>query len=125
MIAPKVRAILAADSAVAALVGARIYIGPLPQAPAYPAINIYLITHNPDNHLAGPGSLKWERLQVNAWGATYAEADKLIKAIAAAINGKKFPDYGIGSIVGQISGGYNYEESVKVHQIHLDFGIWF
>jgi len=125
MIEPKVRGILAEDSVVKALVGTRVYVGPLPQNLSYPAINIYLITHNPDNHLDGPGGLKWERLQVNAWGATYEAADGLIKAIATAINGKSFTGTGIGSIVGQIGGGYQYEERVKTHRIHMDYGVWY
>jgi hypothetical protein len=88
---------------------------------------MYLISHNPDNHLKGPGGLKWERIQINAWGATYAAADGLIKAIATAINGKSFTGtgYRIGSIVGQIGGGYQYEESVKTHRINLDYGVWY
>lgn len=126
MIEAAVRGILAADSGVLALVGSRVHAGPLPQGGAYPAVNMYLITHDPDNHLNGPGNLPHERIQINAWGSTYAAADGLIKAVDNAINAKSFSGTGYTcSIEGLIGGSYQFEPTVNVHRLSLDYGILF
>jgi hypothetical protein len=127
MIEAKIRAILAATTAVSTLVGTRIYVGILPQDPTYPALTIQPISYNPDNHLTAPGDLQWDRLQIDAWGVTYAAADGLYRAAITALNGKAFTGtgYRIGSVIVQVGGGHQYEESVKVHRRHFDVGVWF
>jgi len=127
MIESKIRAILAATSAVSAIVGTRIYTGILPQSPTYPALTIQPISYNADNHLTAPGGLQWDRLQIDAWGSTYAATDALYQAVVAALNGKSFSGtgYRLGSVIVQVGGGYQFEDSVKVHRRHFDAGIWF
>jgi hypothetical protein len=115
------------DNTVKGIVAARIYCGILPQNPTYPALTIQPITYNPDNDLAGPGGLQWDRLQIDAGAATYAAADGLYKAVIAALNGKSFSGsgYRIGSVVVETGGGYGYEESVGIHRRHFDIGVWY
>jgi hypothetical protein len=127
LIEAQIRAILAVDNGVKALVAARIYCGVLPQNPVYPALTIQPITHDPDNDLAGPSDLQWDRLQIDAWASTYAAAHALYKATMDALNGKSFTGIGyrIGSAVVEPGGGYGYEPSVEVHRRYFDIGVWF
>lgn len=126
MIEAKIRSILIANEAVGALISKRVYVGILPQKPTYPALTIQPITHNPDNDLAGPGDMQWDRLQIDAWGNTYAAAAELYKAVIDALNGKKFNGTGYtASIIVPPSGGYGYEPSVGIHRRYFDIGVWF
>lgn len=127
MIEDKVRAILAATSAVTDLTSTRIYVGILPQSPTYPAITIQPITHDPSNTLATAGDLKWDRLQIDCWGATYASCDTLYRAVTTALNIQQFTGtgYRIGSCSIQTGGGYRYEDSTKIHGRYFDLGIWY
>jgi hypothetical protein len=127
MIEAALRAVLIANAGVTALVGTRVYVGILPQDPTYPALTIQPVGYNADNHLTDAGDLQWDRLQIDAWGETYAATHQLYKAAIDAINGNDFSGtgYRIGSVTVQVGGGYRYEESVKIHRRHFDVGIWF
>ena len=127
MIEAKIRAILAATTAVTTMVSTRIYAGILPQNPTYPAITIQPITYDSSNTLKGSGNLQWDRLQIDAWGETYASTDGVYKAVITALNGKQFTGtgYRIGSCNVQAGGRYRYEDSTKIHGRSVDFGIWF
>jgi len=127
MIESKIRAILAATSAVTAITSTRIYVGILPQGATFPALTIQPITYNADNHLTDAGDLQWDRIQIDAWGTTYAATDALYQAAVNALNGNSFSGtgYRIGSVIVQIGGGYRYESSVNIHRRYFDIGVWF
>jgi hypothetical protein len=125
MIEDKIRAILAATSAVTNITSTRIYVGILPQSPTYPAITIQPITFDPDNAVAEENSLKRDRIQIDCWGETYADADGLYRVAISALNLNQFSGtgYRIGSLNVMPSGGYRYEESTKIHGRNFDIGV--
>jgi hypothetical protein len=89
MIESAVRALLLADAAVAALVGARIHTGIPPQRPSVPYVTLKKIDKLSGLTLSdavGPNTL---RLQVDCWagdGLGTAGADN-VRALADAVNG--------------------------------------
>lgn len=83
----EVRARLAADGAVAALVGTRITPILLPQAPTYPALTYQRISGPRWQVLEGPGGGETARLQIDAWAASYLAAQGLAAAVRGSLNG--------------------------------------
>jgi hypothetical protein len=63
---PALRAFLLADTAIAALVGTRVYPVIVPQGAPYPAITIRKISGIRYGHLRGPASLVRPRYQIDA-----------------------------------------------------------
>lgn len=73
-----VKAALAGDSSVTALVGTRVYPLILPQTPTYPAITYQRISSTGTN---GNTALRASRYQVNCWATTHAGAQALAGAV--------------------------------------------
>jgi hypothetical protein len=121
-----VRAVLITDTAVKALLVARVYPKMLPQAVTYPAATLELITDDPQNTLSAPGTLKWARVRVNAWGLTYAAAEGLAKKIETALNFKKgsFAGTEIRSVDPQGLRDF-YEPAVEAYYHSQDFAIYY
>ena len=87
------RALLAADAAVAALVGARIYPVEIPQGADMPALVYTRISGPRDHAFSGPTGLAMARVQVDAYAdpaasaSAYASAKGLIRAVRQAVDG--------------------------------------
>lgn len=80
-------ALLTADTAVAALVAARVHPGFLPQGATLPAIAQTRISGQDVDTLAGSNGLAHARIQVSCWAATYAGAAALGDAVRLALHG--------------------------------------
>lgn len=76
----KVHDALANDTAVAALVGTRIYPRILPQHPTYPAISYQRISGTPQQ---GSTTLRTPRYQIDCWATTDVGAEALAVAVTA------------------------------------------
>lgn len=78
---------LKADSAVAALVGTRIYHEKLPQKPTYPALAYARTSTERQMTLSGPSSLTQVRIALDAWTHSSAEMKSLAAAVRSAVSG--------------------------------------
>jgi len=83
------RGILAGDSAIAALVGARIYPALLPQPPTFPALTYQVVSGFRHTQMDGPPGVNRARLQIDCWAATYIGAEALADAVRLALDGFK------------------------------------
>lgn len=84
------RALLAADAGVQALVGtapARIHSGQLPQKPTLPAIVFYLASGPKVSALDGPTGFAQDRWSFDCWGDDEDAAAALADAVEAALDG--------------------------------------
>jgi hypothetical protein len=86
-IAAALRAHLLGDTAIAALVAARVYPLRLPQKPVLPAIVLTQISSHRSKHLRGAEALARARYQVDAWAATFDAADALGTLCRRRLNG--------------------------------------
>lgn len=84
-------ALLLADSGVSALVGTRIYPLKLPQDDGLPAIRFQRISGERVRTLDGPTGLVRPRIQIDAYGKTYAEAKAVAEAVEALLDGYSGP----------------------------------
>jgi hypothetical protein len=127
MIEAALRSMLLADDEVEEIVGTRVYVGRLPQNPTYPAITLEPVTLNDNNTLRAPGDLRWARIEVNAWAASFAEVNDLTQAINAALNVQSGEHEGmdIRSCTSMVGGRYFYEDTVKAHRRLRDYGVWY
>jgi hypothetical protein len=84
---------LAADGAIAAIVGFRVYQLRLPQSPTYPAILVQLIDEPTTSHLRGVTNLYRARIQIDSFvdetsgGDPYLTVSELAQAVDAALIG--------------------------------------
>lgn len=67
--------ILHGSSAVAAIVGTRIYPGTIPQDAALPALVYNVITGSPENVMDGAPPADHELIQIDAWAVTTSSAN--------------------------------------------------
>jgi hypothetical protein len=90
-IRPALRAFLAADAAITAIVGsgasARIYPVKLPQGVTAASIVYNEISGQGDHHNEGPSGLVTERIQIAAWAQTADQAHTLFLAVKERIDG--------------------------------------
>jgi hypothetical protein len=129
-----VRSWLAADAAVAALAGARVYQLHLPQSPDYPAVVVQTVSEPVPFHLRGPAGLTATRVQVDA----YAEAnsggdgkytvDRLAAAIDRRLDGEGFA---IGAPPLAVTGAFRQNrvdlhegEEVRLYRVMQEYLIW-
>jgi len=87
MIEGAVNALLCADAAVAALVGARVYSGNGPQEATLPAVVITRISTTRELAHSGPSGLAEARLQVSCYARTYDQAKDLAAKVVACLDG--------------------------------------
>jgi len=113
----QIYSVLAADSAVAALVGTRIHPILLPQNVIMPAISYQRITTVPQNGLQGHHSIDQVRVQVDSWASTYAGA----KSLAAAVRVAMYLTPLFALTVMELD-DYDHEE--KIYRVIQDFSIW-
>lgn len=82
-----IRALLLANSGVAAIVGDRIAWGALPRGTAYPAIALHLISGPRHYAMSGPSGLVQSRVQVDCCTESPAAADALARVVRRALDG--------------------------------------
>lgn len=77
---------LLAAAGVAALVGARVYPGALPQGESLPAAICNLISAAPSYSDDGEDGIREDRIQIDCWGSTWTDAKKTARAVVAALS---------------------------------------
>lgn len=88
MIVETVRDLLLADSAIAALVGDRIYPVELPDGTTFPAVVVSKATGLGDYTLDGDSGLEDSRVQIDSYAVTYEAAIELKTAIRRNLSGR-------------------------------------
>lgn len=81
------KALLAADSGVSALVSSRVYPDKLPDPPTLPAITFQVASLTPNYAHDGDAALDFVRVQVNCWGTTRTSAIAVRDAVRTAVSG--------------------------------------
>lgn len=81
------RAELAADAGVSALVGGRIYPEYMPQDATYPAITYDRISTVRSQFLTGVDDFTQVRIQVDCWDDSYSGVKALASAVKSALDG--------------------------------------
>jgi hypothetical protein len=110
-----VRDLLVADSAVTALVGARVSPQFKDQAEALPCVTLVLVSVVPQNHLGGAPTLDQNQVQVDSWAATYAAARGVADACRAALEtaGLKMENE-----------FEDYDQEADEYRVSQDFTVW-
>lgn len=124
-IAEALQAYVVADSAVAALAGARMYPLKLPQSPAMPAITYQHVSGATVVSNDGATGLANPTFQIDCWGNTYATMDALFQAVRERLNGAKGTFSGI-----QVQGIFLvrrrdlYDNDAELYRRTADYEIW-
>lgn len=117
-IAALLKAGLAADSGVAALVGNRIYPLKLPQKPTYEAITYQRISNTGQN---GTSTRRESRWQINCWAETHVEATALAAAVKAFAedwhDADQTPGIAWARVVNELD---DYDDQADVYRIIVD-----
>lgn len=123
MLEKALRAMLLEDATVAALVGARIYRSPLPQAPTLPAISYQRIAKTGDLDLEGPGAPKRVRVQWDSWATTLEQARAVALAVEGVLHGCRARREGqeIQSGRLELERGDEYDAEGKAFRVSADF----
>lgn len=117
-----------ASTAVATLVGARVYSSKLPQGVQFPAISYSLSSEQRQSTFGGPTALPGQLYTIDCWGGeTYTAARTLAKAVRLALDGIK--DWSsTGTVTIQVSIVEQqhdiYEDDVNVHRVSMDVRLW-
>jgi hypothetical protein len=121
IVGEQVRALLVGNPAVAAMVVGRVFPAVLPQGVTLPAIRYAVVDDVPQNSLAGfTSGLRHARVQVDAYGKRYLDAQGLANAIAGAVGSLTGP--GLTSLL--LSRRDGYEDVTELHRVSMDFSMW-
>lgn len=111
-------AAMAGDTAIAAIVGTRIYPLKLPQGPTYEAVSYQRISSTGVN---GNTALRESRWQFSCWGDTYEKATALAAAVKALFEGytntTSTPGIKMALVVNELD---NYDDTVKTYRVIVD-----
>ena len=114
------RALVRADTAIAALVGTRADWGLRPQGKGLPAISLTVVTDAPVDHSQDGAGVNRSRVQIDCFGASYGSAKATARAVRALLDG-----YSGGVFQGAFLAGArdltDGENVTLVHQVALDF----
>lgn len=128
MIEYAVRARLLASPGVTALVGTKVSSQPLAQGTVPPAITFLVVSLvEPYRSVDDGASLVRERIQIDCWGRTYAEAVSVEAAVASALNGYRGIIGVSPEIVTEIQGAFRqnrtdqFEPETKLHRVIADY----
>lgn len=128
--------LLAADPAVAALVGARITPWPAPQGQVSPWVTWFVPPGGGQRvaSLTGPSGLKNTVIEINCWsdtgprreeGAAYAEAKAVAKAVRAALDGYQGLLGGLDAGVLQLDGpDDNFDIETRMVHVSQTYSVW-
>lgn len=81
------RTFLLADTAIAAVVGDRVFEQVLPQGTAVPSIRIWIVDGKSQEHLEGGSGLAMDRVQVDCYASTPPAADSLSTLVRLRLQG--------------------------------------
>ena len=119
---------LLANTALAGLVGTRITWIDRPQGDALPSVTLQIVTSGRSYNFKGPNGLCGTRVQVDCWGASYASAKAVSRAVIAAIEppatqgitvfGASFLDNAPDFPPEDLAGG------VTAYRVKMDWIIW-
>lgn len=115
-----IRALLAADTAVVAIVSTRIYPHHIPLEAALPAITIHEIS-GPEDAITGHG---YPRFQISCWSLTFEQAQNMKKAVKDCLN--RYKGIASGNHIKQITfmGSLDdYDPESRIYHIPLDFQV--
>ncbi len=128
------RNFLAADVAVSALVGDRIWPNKLPQDESdYPQITLLKVSNPRVRNLSGPDGLSSPRIQIDCWGLTAESAKDVAEAVRKPLDGYRGPMGGTGGVnVQSITfederDAFNApidDSDIGTHQVSHDLIIW-
>ena len=119
-----IRLVLTQDAAVAALAGDRVWSDLLPQKPALPAAVLSLVSGDRDVTLEGWHGVAAQRVQIDAWATTRAQAVALGQAILAVMAGHAGAAGGLevqGSVL--VLERWDYEPDTKLFRVTQDFEV--
>jgi hypothetical protein len=114
---PRIFSILTGYTAVAAVVGTRVYPLVLPQKAALPAVSYLRVDGVQDSNLSGNSGLEVVRVQIDCWAETYAGAKALASAVSEAMQ------FGFGNECVWSTDRDQYEDGAKVFRVILEFSI--
>lgn len=128
------RAVLLADAAVAAIVGARVYPAILPQGVTQPSVVQSLISEETDYHMQGPSGLASMRVQVDAWALDQDDAVELAGAVKDVLSGFR-GEVSFGSASPQseaevkgifaVAARDDFDATAKMHRRSRDYEVWY
>lgn len=114
-------ALLAADSAVVAIVGARMYPNVAPQGAAAPFLVYQVISDVPENSLADNSPrLSSIRLQVDCYSPRYLQAHALAEAVEAKLVAASTPDFSAWRDTTRDL----FDAEAQMHRVSTDFAVW-
>ncbi len=117
----RVYSVLTADSAVAALLGTRVYPDVLPQASSMPACATQVVAERTIDTLTGPTELRLATVQVDCYAQAFDDAQAVADAVAAALNAQAAFDFSAQ----QVSRRDLYEDAHGgLHRVSLEFSCW-
>ncbi len=120
-----VYAMLNASSAIAGMVGTRIYLDTRPEADPLPAIVYELISDKQDNTLTGEQELATARIQVNCLGNIADDLVTLREYVRVACHNQSgvFNGVNVVSSIRSGSGPDSYDQLVNIYVKSIDFMI--
>jgi hypothetical protein len=117
-VATLLKAQLATNTAIAAIVSARIYPVKLPEHPTLEAISYQRVSNTEQK---GTSTLRDSRWQINCWADHYSEAHTLAAAVKTALEEWHDLDQTPGVNMARIANELDdYEDDVKTFRVILD-----
>jgi hypothetical protein len=117
--------VLNGDTAVRALVGARIFENQIAQNAQKPALTYQLVSDPSEDSHSGPAGLAYARMQFDGWGLTKEDARAVTRAVRLALAGINRSVAGV-----KLSGGFKLNEralfdpDVRLRRRTMDMGFW-
>ncbi len=117
-----IRAVLAADATLTALVGTKIFPNLAPQGTVPPFVVYQQISGVPQNRLTGGsvGRLTEFRMQLDSYARTYLEAHSVADAVDAVMSALESPDLAAAPGAARDL----YDDVAMLHRVSADFSVW-
>lgn len=119
----ELRARLAADAGVSALVAARIYPLRLPQTPVYPALTYRRVSGLGVHNLSGAAGRGRSRIQVDCWAETYLGAQALAAAARASLDGFNGTLVTLRAVIFRENELDDFEDAPELYRVIQDWRI--
>lgn len=118
-------AALSADTGVTAAVGTRLFVFGARQGVTMPYCTIQRVSTTRADHLDGPATLEWPRLQLDIWAASPTDASNAADVLESAIEAKTFSALG-RTMTATFAGrdGPGIDEETRNFRVRLDYFIW-
>lgn len=129
------RAYLLADSAIAAMVGARVYPVKLPQGQTQPSIVYSRISGQGDHHMEGASGLARARIQIDCWAQSADTATTLANLVKERIDGfgpgtMEWDENSPGNAIA-VHGVFfqserdDWDETAALYRMSRDYHVWY